>query len=69
MDFLSRWAGHPDYYPEVTGRVAKNLATLNIKLLNELPERKRFSLVNAICLAVELVMEFEGPSFGGPDCE
>lgn len=59
IDFLTKWAGHPDYYADVTGRVIKNLAVLNIKLLNELTEEKRFSLVNAVCLAVDLVMEFK----------
>jgi hypothetical protein len=52
--FLTSWAAHPDYYVEFTGRVVKNLSALNVKLLKELPEDKRYHLLWALCLTVEV---------------
>jgi hypothetical protein len=52
--FLTDWAAHPDHYVLFTARVVKNLSALNVKLLNEFGEGKRFHLVKALCLAVEI---------------
>jgi len=53
VKFLTNWVAHPDDYTDFTSRVITNLSSLNIKLLNELQEKKRFHLVKALCLAVQ----------------
>jgi hypothetical protein len=52
--FLTVRVAHPDYYTDFTGRVIKNLSALNVHLLNELPQEKRFHLLKALCLTVEI---------------
>ena len=64
---LSAWPtlveliGHSKQYDyvEFTGAVIKNLATLNIGLLNELPAEKRPHLVKALAIAVDIAFEFK----------
>lgn len=57
--FLHRWAAHPDHYTEFTARVVTNLSALNTNLLSELGLVKRFHLVKALCLAVEIAFSMK----------
>ena len=57
--FLTDWAAHPDYYTEFTQRVISNLSALNIKLLNSLDEQKRFHLVKALCITVQVAFSMK----------
>ncbi|WP_433971047.1 hypothetical protein [Tunturiibacter lichenicola] len=61
--FLTNWAAHPDYYTDFTQQVISNLSELNVTLLNKLDLRKRFHLVKALCITVQLAFsmkEWEG---------
>ena len=58
--FLERWATYSEPYDEFSAQVAKNLAVLNVKLLNELSdEDQRFHLVKALCITVRLSLEMK----------
>jgi hypothetical protein len=59
MDFLMHWVVHPDDYIDFTARVVRNLATLNVKLLNELESGKRWHLVKSLCMAVEIAFSIK----------
>ena len=59
MDFLTQWVVHPDYYTDFTARVVRNLAALNMKLLNELESGKRWHLVKSLCVAVEIAFSIK----------
>jgi hypothetical protein len=58
-EFLLQWAGHPDYYVNFTTQVATNLAVLNVALLNELREHKRFHLVKALVITLEVAISIK----------
>lgn len=57
--FLTNWAAHPDYYTKFTQRVISNVSALNVKLLNSLDKQKRFHLVKALCLTVQLAFSMK----------
>src|SRR6266404_6937235 len=58
-EFLSNWAAHPDYHVEFIGRIIKNLSTLNVQLLNELEQGKRFHLLKALCIVLEVALSMK----------
>src|SRR5258708_39844583 len=58
-EFLTKWAAHPDYHTDFTRQVISNLCSLNVKLLNRLDEKKRFHLVKALCITVQLALSMK----------
>jgi hypothetical protein len=57
--FLTKWAAHPDYHTDITQRVISNLSSLNVALLNKLDREKRFHLVKALCITVQLAFSMK----------